>query len=279
MTHKDVIKKLVGTYNSAQPSQYRITRWPDEEERDQRACDAWAEAPGAVPLAIEHTKIETFTDRKLDDARFMKVVGPLETEFKNKFPYGLSLWVPTFAVQPGTNWEVIATKLRAWLSNNADSMPEGRSKHSIPNLPFQVSIDKQSDAPNLFTVGRTTPANLDEKAELVRKWCTALVNKDDQLKRYHLLGAQTFLLAESDDIALVSPVKLYKAFLCAQSKVSIPNIDEVWLAHTYHPENMCNLECFCGPKEIMERTNPPNFMLGPQYGAYWQRALKEEGWY
>ena len=35
-----------------------------------RACDALAEVPGTPPLAIEHTKIETFTSRKLDDARF-----------------------------------------------------------------------------------------------------------------------------------------------------------------------------------------------------------------
>ena len=55
MNYKDVIRSLIQKYNACQPHQYQITRWPDEENCQTRDIDAYAKAPGAIPLAIEHT--------------------------------------------------------------------------------------------------------------------------------------------------------------------------------------------------------------------------------
>lgn len=278
MSYKNIINKLIEVYNSVQPCQYKITRWPDEKEREQRACDAWSEAPAAVPLAIEHTKVETFSNRYLDDARFLKVFGPLETEFKNYFPYAISLWLPTFAVRPGLDWDSIRASLRKWLLENVQSLPERRSQHSVPGLTFQISVYKRSKGPNWFMVGRMIPTDLNEKAELAKRWSATLTNKDEQLRRYREAGARTLLLAESDDIALVDIQILYMAFLCAQSKTPTPNIDEIWMVYTYHPEYLGELMCLSGPEQLMSRINPPNLMLCPQHLTYWERALKAEGW-
>lgn len=81
-----VICRFIKQYNSCQNGQFTITRWPDKEERNQRACDAYAEALTARPLAIEHTNIETFRQQKQDSARFLKVCGALETELRTAFP-------------------------------------------------------------------------------------------------------------------------------------------------------------------------------------------------
>src|ERR1019366_4137909 len=104
-----------------------------------------------------------------------------------------------------------------------------------------------------------------------------LIDKNDQLTRYQTSGAETVLLAESDDIALVNLNILYKAFLCAESKVSMPNINQVWMAHTYAHEDWCSIVCFLGPEEIMDRVNPENHGYGPRYRDVWISAMRKEG--
>jgi hypothetical protein len=52
----EVIRRFIKRYNSWQDAQFAITRWPDKEERNERACDAYAKALAVRPLAIEHTK-------------------------------------------------------------------------------------------------------------------------------------------------------------------------------------------------------------------------------
>ncbi len=108
----EVIRRFIKQYNSCQDARFTITRWPDKEERNQRACDAYAEALAVRPLAIEHTNIETFRQQKQDSARFLKVCGVLETELSAAFPYVVSLIIPTFGIQTGTDWNGIRDTLR-----------------------------------------------------------------------------------------------------------------------------------------------------------------------
>jgi len=274
---KELIARLLDLYNKVQAYQYTITRWPDEEERTRRACDAFAESAGANPLAIEHTKIETFISRKLDDARFLKIFGSLEAELKSTFPCCVELWIPTFALQRGVDWNTIRSSVKAWLLMNVRTIAEGRGKYVIPNVPFPLTVEKHLDMPSNFLVGRFVPPGKDDQTELVDKFSSALTDKNAQLAEYRRRGAGTILLAESDDIALVSPVTLYKAFLCAQSKVSFPNIDQVWMAHAYAPENWCEIVCFLGPDDIMDNVNPANYEYGPRYREAWISAMREEG--
>lgn len=274
---KELIARLLDIYNKAQAYQYTITRWPDEEERTVRACDALAEFPGAPPLAIEHTKIETFTSRKLDDARFQQIFASLETELKNSFPCWVELSVPTFALQPGLDWNAVKSSIKVWIINNHQTLAKGSTKCNVPGVPFPINVVKDPDMPANFLVSRLVPPGKDDKMELVEKFCSALIDKNDQLTKYRRSGAETVLLAESDDIALVNLSILYRAFLCAESKVSMPNINQVWMAHTYAYENMCSIVCFLGPEEIMDRVNPENYGYGPRYRDTWFSAMRKEG--
>ena len=104
----------------------------------------------------------------------------------------------------------------------------------------------------------------------------ALKDKNDQMKKYRDQGAYNILVLESSDIALVNHITLYKAFLQASETAPIPNIDEVWLASTYGPEDACDLLCFLGPEEIMDAVNPPNFQLGPRHSPMWREAIEQD---
>src|SRR5436190_238455 len=101
---KDITKKIVDAYNNASGTKYAITRWPDEEDRTGRACDAYAEEPSQPALALEHTVIPTFDVQKEKDAQFMKAIGDLEASLKTFFPYNLSLAVDMAAIQKGQKW-------------------------------------------------------------------------------------------------------------------------------------------------------------------------------
>jgi hypothetical protein len=276
MNQDEVIRRFVAKYNESQENTYQITRWPDKEERNARACDAFAEAPGARPLAIEHTNIETFNNQKLDSARFIKILGELETELKNAFASHVTATVPTFAIQPGTDWQKIKTTLREWLLANVPTLSIGRTDHNIPGVPFQITVNKENDLPSWFGVMRWVPPGIDKHDQLVDSIVAALTDKNDQLQRYRGDGAETVLILESQDIALVSRVILYKAFLRARGRVVIPNIEQIWVANTYDPENHCTFACFLAPEAIMDRANPENFMFGPRHAALWAEAIKRD---
>src|SRR5919198_130532 len=127
----EIIRRFVTIYNTYQDAQFTITRWPDKEERNQRACDAYAEALERQPLAIEHTNIETFRQQKQDSARFLKVCGVLETELENAFPYDVHLIIPIFGIQTGTDWNTITNTLRSWLITSVNALPLGYARYQI----------------------------------------------------------------------------------------------------------------------------------------------------
>ena len=109
-----------------------------------------------------------------------------------------------------------------------------------------------------------------------KAFAESLSDKNDQLAQYRASGAQTILILESPDIALVSHISLYKAFLQAHSIIQTPNIDEFWIACTYAPEDHCRLYCLLGPDGVMDAANPENFEWGPRHSEEWNQAVKDD---
>lgn len=275
MNEDEVIRRFLVKYNECQEFQYKITRRPDREERQARACDAYAEASGARPLAIEHTHIDSFDKKKLDDARFLRICGELERELKHAFEADVSLVIPSFAIQPGPDWNGVRLALREWLLKKVPNLPVGRSDHDIAGVPFKVTIWKHEGGAKLFMVSRWLPRDFDNSTELSRGIADALRDKNDQLKKYHEVGATTVLILQLEDV-LSSFATVYKAFLRALTQLPAPQIDQVWMAHTSEPDEAAWIYCFLGPESIMDRANQPNFMFGPRYAEYWNKELEEE---
>jgi len=272
-THqKTLIHAVLTHYNTASGLAYGVTRWPDEEERNNRACDAYAESSGQVPLAIEHTLIPSFDLQKQHDAQFMRVIGDLEVELKHSFLFDLSLSIPMFAIQKGQDWPEIKTTVKGWLLANADTIPAGRSKVSIPDVPFDVELTRDDDLAPLFSVARLLDSSLNIPEQLAASIAGALADKDEQLTRYWEDGSQTLLILESQDIALVNRGMIYKAFLAAHAQVNPKHVREVWLAETYGPdENFLFIYCLLADQAIMDRVNPPNAMFGPRHSDHWTK--------
>ena len=262
-----VIQAVIDRYSHGSRSAYVITRWPDEEERKSRACDAYAEATGARPLAVEHTLIQSYSHQKQHDAEFMRVIGDLEAELRCAFAFELKLLIPMFAIQKGQRWDEIKNALKRWLLTS-DIAP-GRTEPAITGVPFRVTILREDHEKAGFTVGRWSDASLDVGAGLVATIEAALASKNDQLRAYREAGDCTILVLESDDVVFADRVEIYQAFLAAEKTVNTPHIDQVWLASTITSENYIEVYCINAPQEFIDAVNPPNVMFGPGYHALW----------
>jgi len=271
-----VIKSLVEKYNECKHCKYKIVRYPDQENSATKDIDAYATAPGERPLAIEHTNIESFSGQFADNKRFAQHYGELETDLKDAFDFRVRLYLPVFAFRKGTNWKQARNTVRDWLLQNASSLPDGFSPVQVSGLPFSIGVHKDGKGSSRFTVARWAPANADVDVEATLNIARALENKNDQMKKYRDEGAYNILVLESSDIALVDHITLYKAFLQASERVPILNIDEVWLASTYAPDDPCDLLCFLGPDEVMDTVNPGNFQLGPRHAKIWRAAIDRD---
>jgi len=270
---KKVINAVLQRYNQAAETAYTIMKWPDEEERNARACDAYAESPGLPNLAIEHTIIPSFPLQKQYDAQFMRVIGDLEAELKHSFPFQLSLAIPMLSIRKGQDWAQIKEAVKAWLIANSTAISVGHSSATIPGIPFEVSLDRDNDLPPLFTVARWLDSSLNVREQLADSIAAALTDKDHQLSGYFQAGDQTLLILESQDIALVNRGMIYKAFLTARALVRPKHIGQVWLAETYEPEEgYLFIYCLLADQNQMDRVNPANAMFGPRYAKHWEES-------
>lgn len=278
MEQEEVIRRFIARYNECLGGDYRITRWPDRDNRRSREVDAYAEEDGGCPLAIEHTNVESFKNQKLDSARFLKVIGALEAELADVFPFGISLAVRVGAIQPGTDWERVRAGIRIWLVRNANALPYGTSRPEIPTAPFPLTVSKERDNAGKIWVSRFAPPKDEIQVESALAVAAALHHKYERLNSYRDAGAKAVLILESNDIALVNHALLYAAFVVADQCVPTPAIDQVWVACTYvcPQETVCNFLCFRGSQRLMQAVNPPNFFFGQEHSAYWRDVICRE---
>jgi len=275
----DVIRQLVARYNVGAGSAYRVTRWPDKENRSSRDCDAIAEAPGLPALAIEHTKVETFSGQSRDGSEFQQILGEVERSLRGTFDYSVDVVIRTSVMPPKARFKRkdLAAALCDWLLRELPLLPMGRSLCSVTGVPFELTICKDSQPPHYFCVSRFVPPGLEKRNDVVSSVAAViedrLRNKDHVVAKYIQSGCETLLLLESEDIALVSHAILYQGFLRASTTYSVQSIKQVWLARMeWYPAQFV---CFQGPEILLNNINPPNFLIGPQYAQYWANAPED----
>lgn len=263
-----LLQLVIDRYNAASDTGFVITRHPDEEDRNGRACDAYAEASGETSIALEHTLVQTYAVQKRTDAEFTRAIGVLEAELKDQFPFRLTLTVPQFAIQKGQSWERITQAIKTW-SLSGPAIPEGRSEVTMPGVPFQVRLWRDNFLAPKFLVGRWEDSSLDVKQELVEMMAAALADKGEQLAQYKQAGDRTLLVLESDDIVFTNRVDLYRAFLEAWHRCEPRFIDQVWLAMTIPQECVTETYCLHADEDLLDRVNPENARFGPRYREEW----------
>lgn len=267
MTQVEAIQRVLDAINGAIGSSYVVTRHPDLENRTSRDVDAYAESSGLRPLAIEHTEILSLQDQNRDSAWFVSALGSLERELAGVFRFRLDVVVPYNNVAPGSNWERVRLLIREWLVANCSTLPEGYSKFGVPGVSFPLALWKHRSegGDGSVLLMREVPPG-DCEALLLQEMRRSLGHKYERLAEYREAGAESVLVLQSEDVALVSPQSLYEAFLRATRQQPRPALEQVWML------SVGAAYCFHGATEILERVNPSNFRFGPQYADEWLGA-------
>src|SRR5947209_12848677 len=106
-----VITSAIAAYRACVADAYVLTERPDRRQRNAPEADAIVKGPGLPPLAIEHTRLETFAGELMDDARVDALLVPLQKELEKELPAGLWCSVPIHAFQVGRDWSNLTTRI------------------------------------------------------------------------------------------------------------------------------------------------------------------------
>lgn len=231
---KAVIERFIQAYNAEQQTTYAISAWPDEQDRTGKAIDAIA-VDGGTTLAIEHTLLQPFSGERNDTTIFVQTIGKLDKAPHLMLPnLSVTLTIDVGAITKGVDWSAIAPAIERWYLDVRDQLSDGRSRHSIPNLPFtlEVNVDRMplKHDRGFFFVGRVMPTKpLKDTVE------QALKTKVDKLTA---ASADERILLLEKDIPIFGDGEVGE--LLEQLLPDFPKlaeIDEVWIANTVSLES------------------------------------------
>ncbi len=207
----------------------QISEWPDKRPGSRGEIDAVAEGT-SNRVAIEHTSIDFLPHQRRDDARFVKVVAPLEEEFRTRPELSACISIPFGAVPSGVNWDAVREALQKWISREVPSLHNGTTEHTIAGVPFPIRVSKPSSISQLWFAREATddPNFADRLRDLVNE-------KAKKLAMYKENGYLTILLIENADIALMNRATMITAIetICRENAPTA--IDKVWHADTSIP--------------------------------------------
>lgn len=238
MDQQRVISEFVSYFAEAKGIPLKITKWPDEENRSTKDIDAVAEG-NSTRIAIEHTTIDTVPQQREDSARFKEVFGGLEAQFLSKVTDRVKVTVSFYVIQDKVSWQMLRHTLKEWIEENISTLPCGSAYYDIPGLPFKVHINKQASEKPSLRIGRFDPKD----KTLPKRIADSITRKTQKLILYKERGYETFILIESDDIALmntelmVSSVKTAIEGIKEGMKIE-EIIDEIWYADTSIPNDL-----------------------------------------
>lgn len=225
-------RKIVGRMTGVD---VKIVSRPDREQPGQPGCDATAQL-GNNLVAIEHTTIDPYRNRRLDDDRFRRVVLPIAPLVEAAFPDSwIELEVPVHAIPVGQDWRQLGERLKDLVLNSLRGMPIAnysdlsRTRFNSQDLPFPVWISRQpADVGPRCIIFRQAPGDLYQ--QLDEDIHRALVDKSDQLAQYRVQGYRAILLLEFDDVVLLNQDLVAGSFArAADITPEADQIDDVYL--------------------------------------------------
>jgi hypothetical protein len=193
---------------------------PDELDRKAKAIDFVSRGKEGIYL-IEHTYIENQKDRKLLDALFNKLLGPIEKQISGNFGvpgYYYDFFIEMTAVRGAKNTKAIQENLEAWIRSEIEKLKPEEVITAIPKgVPFSVRLVKQKaeikQIEGKFLVGRMSPDRESAKKMRSERIKTAFTKKFPKLEAAKSVYAnsRSILFLESNDIALSNHLLIWDA--------------------------------------------------------------------
>jgi len=242
------IRRFLGSYNAICGTEYQVTCWPDEETRDAPAIDAVAESPGRQPLALEHTRLETFPGQIGLAVAFAKHIRPVEQELAGAHPFNVQISVPITVLERGRDWTAAGVTIRDWFLRAAPDIPLGYSRHKVTD-DLELSVRKQDWDPRIVRILPEAPPEATE-ALLAASVARRLDHKYAELATHKREGALTLLLLESGDYFLVNEHIIGQAVEASLHEQPHPELDQIWLV--WFLDSHVWAHCLVGPAAIRQ---------------------------
>ena len=212
-----------------------VVERPDRVSPGRAGCDAIVER-GGVWHAVEHTTIDAYLGRRQDDARFRRVVMPVELAVAQEFTDSwIEIAVPAHAVPTGQDWDALRERFLGRICEAIHAMPIAdytdlsRTPFEWPDIPFPIWISRQDRREDAATCIMSRVRPEDTHDQLVAGITGALRDKSEQLRPYR--GTmKTVLLLDFDDFVLLNQDAVAGAFArAAQDSAGADAIDEVYV--------------------------------------------------
>jgi hypothetical protein len=183
----------------------------------------------AGKYAIEHTRIDTVANQSRDSVRFVKALGDLEVELKEKVNFHLDVIFPYESIISGQNWPEINSAIKDFILFEAPKYSDGTHEiASAQNVPFSFYIRKNSKGENKLYFTRFVP----DKDEYFGQLGEQINRKASKLKKYKIRPLTTVLLLESNDLALMNEAIMLDG-LRNTLKLKLPEgVDQIWFVDT-----------------------------------------------
>lgn len=194
-------------------------------------------------FAIEHTRIESFSDQIAERKLFSEFLGPLETELAGKLPGVFFLFVDVGAGKaPRMEYANIRKCLADWILATAARLepeeqtgPGGKCDISEKpiGVPFEVTLHRDADYHSrLFIMQNLSGDRKGLQRDRIR---TALARKCPKLLQASKGGRVSILVLESNDVALANQRAITKATLAELSTRSDAPDIVIWARTSTNP--------------------------------------------
>jgi hypothetical protein len=179
-----------------------VTGQPDREDRSKKNVEElWA--AGTNSFAIEHTLLESFVGQLVDDAKFVKLIAPLEQLLAGQLPGTYSLTVEAgVSAASRLRYDQAHRLMCAAILRTAPTLAVGASiELAHERIPFPFFLYRRSEKGSRILVRRSVSDVEPSRLDRVRR---ALEAKCPKLKEASVDDRVSVLALESNDIALAN---------------------------------------------------------------------------
>ena len=223
MNTNAVVDALIGHLRKTGHPDLVLDRRPDEINRSSSDIDAVAGV-----FAIEHTSIDSIPNQRRDDSRFSAVVGELLNKYQSGMSFRLRVGMDNDAIRVGQDWDRVRSGLDRWIAIEAPRLPDGlRHLESIPDVPFPLTIEKQSGRAPGLVIGRFSSCD----DGFVGRLEAAMRRKAAKLAPYQTTHT-TLLLIESQDVSFMNEAIMADAIAKVLSREKLHGVSSIWFADT-----------------------------------------------
>jgi hypothetical protein len=266
-----VLEAVASAYRECVDPVYVVWERPELSNHDSKEVDAILRSPSSPPIALEITRVQTWSKHLHARRLTHEYLKELERELATWVRPGVWCRLPYNVLVSERDRDATVAALRELILSVADELTEGGATYE-GSLPFPVELIYEPSTGMRFHLFREDPPYEQIRTDVLRSVEKALRHKKERLAEYAALGFRTALVMDSPDPYLLTYDRAYLSFLAAQTTVGSEHVDDVLYAITCDP-NAIYMMAFQGDRAFRGALNTHIMKFGPEYASNWSEPV------